>query len=52
MFADPFTLSEQDRIEAGELRWRTIGLINDLIVVLVAHTYLEDGTEDEVVRII
>jgi uncharacterized protein (DUF4415 family)/uncharacterized DUF497 family protein len=37
-FTDPFALSEQDRIEGGELRWQTIGEIEGALVVLVAHT--------------
>jgi len=47
VFADPFALSEQDRIEDGEMRWQTIGAIEGVLVVLVAHTVgdLEDGTE-------
>ena len=42
VFSDPFAMSEQDRIEDGEERWRTIGLIEGVLVVLVAHTFRED----------
>ncbi len=46
VFADPFALSEQDRVEAGEYRWQTIGAIDGVRIVLVAHTVRdEDGTE-------
>jgi uncharacterized DUF497 family protein len=48
VFADPFALVEQDRIENGEYRRRTLGLVNDfLILLVVAHTVSinEDGTE-------
>jgi uncharacterized DUF497 family protein len=47
VFADPFAFSEQDPIEGGELRWQTIGAIEGVLVVLVAHTIgdLNDGTE-------
>jgi uncharacterized protein len=48
---DPRALSLQDRIVEGEERWQTLGLIEDTIVVLVAHTYREENGE-EVVRII
>jgi uncharacterized DUF497 family protein len=41
----------QDRIVEGEQRWQTLGLIEDTIVVLVAHTYREENGE-EVIRII
>jgi uncharacterized DUF497 family protein len=47
VFSDPFALSEQDRIEHGEHRWQTIGSVEGVIVLLVAHTvrYRDDGTE-------
>lgn len=51
VFADPFLLTEQDRIEHGEHRWQTIGMIDGHLVLLVAHTVGEDdGTE--IIRII
>lgn len=53
VFADPFALSEQDRIERGEPRWRTIGLIEGFFVLVVAHTVLEAGDDEtEIIRII
>ena len=51
-FSDPFALSEQDRIEDGEERWRTVGLIEGATVVLVAHTFREDPDGTVSVRII
>lgn len=38
VFADPLALSEQDRIEGGEVRWRTVGLVEGWLVLVVAHT--------------
>ncbi len=52
VFADPFAFSQQNRIEHGEARWQTIGLIDGVMVVIVAHTYSDDGNGDEIVRII
>lgn len=55
MFADPFALTEQDRIEGGERRWRTLGMVEGRVLLLVAHTFRdedEDGEPVEVVRII
>jgi uncharacterized protein len=50
-FSDPNALAEQDRIENGEERWQTIGLVEGTVVLLVAHTVSEE--EDiEVIRII
>jgi uncharacterized protein len=38
VFADPFALMAQDRIENGEQRWQTIGMVDGHLVLLVAHT--------------
>lgn len=51
VFADPYALAEQDRVEDGEHRWRTLGLAGGLAVLLVVHT-VRDQREDEVIRII
>ena len=49
VFADPLALMEQDRIEDGERRWRTLGRVEGWLLLLVAHTLVdEDG--DEVIR--
>lgn len=51
VFADAFAMSEPERIEDGEQRWRTIGMIAGTLVLTVAHTvWFED--DDEVIRII
>ena len=49
-FNDPFSLSEQDRIENGEQRWQTTGMVGGYLLLLVAHTVQFEGVE--VVRII
>jgi len=51
VFEDPHALSIQDRIVEDEERWQTLGAIGGLVVVLVAHTHEEEGSE-EVIRII
>ncbi|MFZ1963292.1 MAG: BrnT family toxin [Roseiarcus sp.] len=54
-FADPFALTEQDRIEGGEARWQTLGMVEERVLLLVAHTVGnedEDGEAIEVIRII
>jgi uncharacterized DUF497 family protein len=51
VFDDPNTLSIKDRFLEGEERWQTIGLVDGVVVLLVAHTiYEQDG--EEVIRII
>ena len=47
IFRDPFRLTRQDRVEGGEERWQTIGLVHGVTILLVAHTITEDGPDDE-----
>ena len=35
-----------DRAEEGEERWRTLGMAGGVVVLLVAHTYREEGGEE------
>jgi uncharacterized DUF497 family protein len=51
VFDDPYHVSQLDRVVDGEERWRTMGLIGGLVIVIVAHTYREQNGE-ETVRII
>jgi uncharacterized DUF497 family protein len=43
VFADPKALFEQDRIEDGEIRWQAIGLVDGLLMLMVAHAVHEQG---------
>ena len=55
VFADPFALSIQDRIEGDERRWQTLGCVEGHVILLVAHTLREDnedGQSIEVIRLI
>jgi uncharacterized protein len=55
VFADPFALTEQVRIEGGEQRWQTLGIVEGYLLVVVAHTVRddeEDGQPIEIIRII
>ncbi|MHB1871699.1 MAG: BrnT family toxin [Steroidobacteraceae bacterium] len=52
VFADPFQMSAQDRVEGGELRWRTIGAVEGQVVLLVAHAVAQDETGIESIRVI
>lgn len=51
VFSDPYALVEQDRIENGEERWQTIGVVDGIVMLLVAHTVREQD-DIEVIRII
>lgn len=50
-FLDPNALMNLDRVEPREYRWKTLGMVQGLLLLLVAHTYIEEDG-DEVIRII
>lgn len=52
VFLDPFALTEQDRVEGGERRWRTVGLVEGVVVLVVAHTVEDEEDGAELVRIV
>ena len=52
VFLDPWVVSVQDRIEDGEERWQSLGLVDDVLLLLVAHTIQEESATQEVIRII
>ena len=52
VFNDPLAVSQQDRIENGEQRWQTIGMVGVCLLLLVAHTVRFEDEGIEVVRII
>jgi hypothetical protein len=52
VFADPFALVEQDRVENEESRWQTLGLVDGYLLLLVAHTVRDDEDGTEVIRMI
>ncbi|MGF1613670.1 MAG: BrnT family toxin [Gammaproteobacteria bacterium] len=52
VFADPFALCVQDRIESRERRWQTLGRVEGDLLLLVAHTVCADEEGVEVIRIL
>ncbi len=52
VFGDPLHISRQDRTEDGEQRWQTIGMVADVALVLVAHTWESTASDGEHIRII
>jgi uncharacterized protein len=56
VFRDPLYLTVQDRVDDGELRWLTFGMLKNMLLLVVAHTAKEEydsrGKLTEVVRII
>ena len=52
VFDDPLHVTRQDRIENGELRWQTLGMAGDVVLLLVAHTWHEASSGKEHIRII
>jgi uncharacterized DUF497 family protein len=52
VFDDPLAVTDQDRIENGEQRWQTVGMVDGHLLLLVAHTLRFEDAGIEVVRII
>ena len=50
IFLDPFPLTRQDRVVECEVRWQTIGMVDGVLLVLVAYSVVDE--EEEVIRII
>jgi uncharacterized DUF497 family protein len=50
-FDDPLHVSAFERIENGERRWQTYGMIGPVILVMVAHTW-QDVDGNEIIRLI
>jgi uncharacterized protein len=50
-FDDPFAISIQDRVVDCEERWQTSGLIDGIVLLIVAHTWT-GGDGGEVIRLI
>jgi len=51
VFDDPCCVTFIERLTDGEERWHAIGSIENIIILVVVHTYREE-VPDEVVRII
>lgn len=52
VFLDPLHLSDHDRIEGGERRWQTFGLVAGFVLLIVAHTTIEEDAKGEIVEVI
>ena len=52
VFADPFSIAVQDRVENGEDRWQTLGMVEGYLLLIVAHTVRDDDGGAEIIRII
>jgi len=51
-FADPFALTGPERVEHGEQRWQTLGMVEGYLLLLVAHTVLELKADNQVIEVI
>ena len=48
VFDDPLHITRQDRVENGELRWQTLGMVSGVMLVLVAHSWTDSNGEDAI----
>ncbi|HKI00228.1 MAG TPA: BrnT family toxin [Candidatus Sulfotelmatobacter sp.] len=51
-FDDPDALMNHERIERGERRWQTLGMVGGTLLLLIAHTVEFEEQEGEIIRII
>lgn len=51
VFEDPLHLSFSERVEDGEERWQTLGLVQNVVLLLVVHTMCQEPNE-EVIRLV
>ncbi len=51
IFFDPYLVSVPDRVDGQEQRWKSIGEVRGVVLVLTIHTLWEENGE-QVVRII
>lgn len=52
VFLDPLYVSVQDRIEDGEPRWQTVGMVENLLILTVAHAVREENAEGRLIDVI
>jgi uncharacterized DUF497 family protein len=52
VFQDPLHLAVQDRIEGGEQRWQTLGMVQQDVILVVAHTVTEEDADGETIEVI
>lgn len=52
VFEDPLHITRQDRTEDGEQRWQTVGMVGDVVLLVVAHTWEDTECDGEHIRII
>jgi uncharacterized DUF497 family protein len=52
VFLDPLVISIKERVQNEEERWQTLGCVEGLLLVLVAHTVHNASPSEEVIRII
>jgi uncharacterized DUF497 family protein len=51
IFDDPHLLSIPDRMDGQEQRWKSIGLVRGVVMILVVHT-VRERVGEEVLRVI
>jgi uncharacterized DUF497 family protein len=55
VFDDPCCITFPEHVVDGEERWHAIGLIADIVIIVVVHTYRVkafEGKSEETVRMI
>ena len=51
-FDDPLRVTVVERIENGEVRWQIFGIVDQIVVLMVAHTITDAAEDLETIRLI
>jgi len=52
IFLDPLHVSILERVEAGEQRWQSFGVVRACLLLVVVHTTAEEDDEGQAVEVI
>lgn len=52
IFFENTTLTKQHKVVDGEMRWKTLGKINNAIILFVGHLSYDEDEDRELIRII
>jgi uncharacterized DUF497 family protein len=52
IFLDPLHVSILERVEGGEQRWQSFGVVGNCLLLMVAHSTTEEDDADQPVEVI
>jgi uncharacterized protein len=52
IFLDPLHISVPERFVGNELRWQALGMVGDVLLLMVAHTVVEEKEGEETIEVV